>query len=140
MWSTSCVYREGNRHLHADREGVSIAKLLVEQDNEISRELLRKIFMQFDYAAWYVHFKELDAYVTARSLAKLSKVAESPRLADKMKYVFGRSRGAAKSLEHMRVIVARDAVTLGELETLLARAQVGVSLKAGFVADIEVKD
>ncbi|GJU46154.1 hypothetical protein Tco_1203420 [Tanacetum coccineum] len=56
IWSASCVYREGNRHLHAGREGVSIvkrnsyidvvAKLLVDQDNEMSRELLRKIFMQ----------------------------------------------------------------------------------------------
>nr|GEZ78103.1 hypothetical protein [Tanacetum cinerariifolium] len=49
-------------------------------------------------------------------------------------------QGAVKCLEHMRVIVARDAVTLGELETLLGRAQVGVSLKAGFIADIDVKD
>ncbi|GJS71196.1 hypothetical protein Tco_0704037 [Tanacetum coccineum] len=110
-------------------------------------------------------------------LDKLSEVAESPRLADKMKYVFGRSRGedesfaklvrdlcfalrislskkrrlvaelealgeregAAKPFEHMKEIVARDAVTLGELETLLARALVGVSLKAGFVADMEEK-
>ncbi|GJX67041.1 hypothetical protein Tco_0302768 [Tanacetum coccineum] len=108
----------------------------------------------------------------------LSEVVESPRLVDKMKYVFSRSRGedesfaglmrdlclslrvslskkrrlvaeleavgevegAVKCLEHMRVIVARDAVTLGELETLLGRAQVGVSLKAGFVADMDVKD
>ncbi|GJW90944.1 hypothetical protein Tco_0168497 [Tanacetum coccineum] len=48
--------KEGNRHLHAGREGVSIvngnltlmlvAKLLVDQVNEMSRELLRKIFMQ----------------------------------------------------------------------------------------------
>nr|GEZ25952.1 hypothetical protein [Tanacetum cinerariifolium] len=55
-WSASCFYREGNIHLHAGREGVSIvkrtltlmlvAKLLVDQDNEMSRELLRKIFMQ----------------------------------------------------------------------------------------------
>ncbi|GKF20576.1 hypothetical protein Tco_0069214, partial [Tanacetum coccineum] len=52
----------------------------------------------------------------------------------------GEVEGAAKSLEHMRVIVARDAMTLRELETLLARAQVRVSLKAGFVADMEVKD
>ncbi|GKD70813.1 hypothetical protein Tco_1324903, partial [Tanacetum coccineum] len=111
-----------------------------------------------DYAAWYVHFEELDAYVTAQ--AQLSEVAESPRLADKMKCVFGHSRGedesfarlmsdlclslrislskkrrlvaeleaagevegATKSLEHMKVIVAHDAVTLGELETLLACA------------------
>ncbi|GJU18297.1 hypothetical protein Tco_1146263 [Tanacetum coccineum] len=49
---------EGNRHLHAGREGESIvkgtltlmlvAKHLVDQDNEISRELLRKIFMQVE--------------------------------------------------------------------------------------------
>nr|GEY58633.1 hypothetical protein [Tanacetum cinerariifolium] len=105
-------------------------------------------------------------------------VAESPRLVDKMKYVFGYSRGkdesfaglmrdlclslrillskkrrlvaeleavgevegAVKCLENMRVIVSRDAVTLREFETLVGRAQVGVSLKAGFVADMEVKD
>ncbi|GJU84820.1 hypothetical protein Tco_1292366 [Tanacetum coccineum] len=68
---------------------------------------------------------------------KLSDVAESPRLADKIKYVFGRSRDEDESFAklmrdlcfHMKEIVARDAVTLGELETLLARAQVGVSLK-----------
>nr|GEZ13528.1 hypothetical protein [Tanacetum cinerariifolium]GEZ59285.1 hypothetical protein [Tanacetum cinerariifolium] len=48
--------------------------------------------------------------------------------------------GAVKCLEHMRVIVARDVVTLGGLEALLGRAQVGVSLKAGFVADMEAKD
>ncbi|GJS05276.1 hypothetical protein Tco_0321784 [Tanacetum coccineum] len=120
----------------------------------------------------------LDLYVSAGTLAKLSEVVESPRLVDKMKYVFGHSRGedeslaglmcdlflslrislskkrrlvdeleaarevdgAVKCLEHMRVIVARDVVTLGELETLLGRAQVGVSLKAGFVADMEAKD
>ncbi|GJY85470.1 hypothetical protein Tco_0499496 [Tanacetum coccineum] len=110
-------------------------------------------------------------------LDKLSEVAESPSLGDKMKYVFGRSRfedeylaslmqnlcsalrvlvsnkrrlvaelealgeveGAAKSLEHMRAIVGHDAVTLGELESLWARAQVGAALKAGFVADMEVQ-
>ncbi|GKF60633.1 hypothetical protein Tco_0177419, partial [Tanacetum coccineum] len=84
----------------------------------------------------------------------LSDVAESPRLADKMKYVFGRSRGedelfaklmrdlcftlrislskkcrlvaelealgeqegAAKPFEHMKEIVARDAVTLDHMD------------------------
>nr|GEV38203.1 hypothetical protein [Tanacetum cinerariifolium] len=87
-------------------------------------------------------------------LDKLSEVAESPSLGDKIKYVFGCSRsedkslgslmrnlcsalrvlvsykqrlvaelealveveGAAKSLEHMRAIVGRDAVTLGGLK------------------------
>ncbi|GKD55946.1 hypothetical protein Tco_1289333 [Tanacetum coccineum] len=52
----------------------------------------------------------------------------------------GKVEGAVKCLEHIRVIVARDAVTLDELETLLGRAQVGVSLKAGFVANMEAKD
>ncbi|GJV06543.1 hypothetical protein Tco_1344199 [Tanacetum coccineum] len=108
-------------------------------------------------------------------LENLSAAAGSPRLADKMKYVFdhlrgeddsfsklmrdlclalrislskkrrlvaelealGEREGAAKPLEHMRDIVARDAMTLGELETLLASAQVGVSLKASYVVDME---
>ncbi|GJW62632.1 hypothetical protein Tco_0111967 [Tanacetum coccineum] len=111
-------------------------------------------------------------------LDKLSEVTGSPRLGDKMKYVFGRSRSedeslrslmrslcsglrvslsnkrrlvaelealgesevVAKSLDHIRVIVGRDAVTLGELEALLARAQVGAALKTGFVADMEVQE
>ncbi|GKD33758.1 hypothetical protein Tco_1249267, partial [Tanacetum coccineum] len=50
----------------------------------------------------------------------------------------GEVDGAAKCLEHMKVVVARDAVTLGDLETVWARCQVGKSLKAGFVADMEV--
>ncbi|GJT74645.1 hypothetical protein Tco_1041370 [Tanacetum coccineum] len=49
----------------------------------------------------------------------------------------GKREGAAKPLEHTRDIVARDAVTLGELVTLLAHAQVGMSLKADYVADVE---
>ncbi|GJT77423.1 hypothetical protein Tco_1044148 [Tanacetum coccineum] len=52
----------------------------------------------------------------------------------------GEREGAAKPFEHMKEIVARDTVTLGELETLLARSQVGVSLKAGFVADMEERE
>nr|GEX21681.1 probable serine/threonine-protein kinase roco5 isoform X1 [Tanacetum cinerariifolium] len=43
----------------------------------------------------------------------------------------GEVEGAAKSLEYMRAIVGGDAVTLGELEALWARAQVGAALKAG---------
>nr|GEU63861.1 retrovirus-related Pol polyprotein from transposon TNT 1-94 [Tanacetum cinerariifolium] len=96
--------------------------------------------------------KQNDPQMTEK---KLSEVAEPPSLSDKMKYVFGRSRseeeslaelealgeveGAAKSLEHMRTIVGRDTVTLGELEALWARTQVGAALKAGFVADMEVQ-
>ncbi|GJZ47826.1 hypothetical protein Tco_0601658 [Tanacetum coccineum] len=153
-----------------------------------------------DYYIWCVCFEELDAYFTVGSLAKvnsicdiengdslkvpnysylyMSEVVESPRLVNKMKYVFSRScgedesfaglmrdlclslrvllskkrrlvteleavgevEGAVKCLEHMRVIVALDANTLGELETLLGRGQVRVSLKAGFITDMDVKD
>ncbi|GKE19139.1 hypothetical protein Tco_1426716, partial [Tanacetum coccineum] len=49
----------------------------------------------------------------------------------------GEQEGVAKPFEHMKEIVTRDAVTLGELETLLEHAQVGVSLKASFVVDME---
>ncbi|GJU80999.1 hypothetical protein Tco_1283364 [Tanacetum coccineum] len=51
----------------------------------------------------------------------------------------GRTRRCYKPFEHMKEIVARDAVTLGELETLLACALVRVSLKTGFIADMEEK-
>ncbi|GJY43863.1 hypothetical protein Tco_0432076 [Tanacetum coccineum] len=111
-------------------------------------------------------------------LDKLTEVAESSCLSDKMKVVFDRARSeekafvglmrdlcfslrislskkrrlvaelealvewgdAATPLEHMREIVARDSVLLGELEKYLARAQVGVSLKDGYVTDMEEKE
>nr|GEV67941.1 hypothetical protein [Tanacetum cinerariifolium] len=47
---------------------------------------------------------------------------------------------AARPLEHMREIVASDSVMLRDLEKLLARAQVGVSLKDGYVVDMEEKE
>nr|GEW04211.1 hypothetical protein [Tanacetum cinerariifolium] len=52
----------------------------------------------------------------------------------------GEVEGAAKSLEHMRAVVGRDAVTLGELEAMWASAPVEAALKAGFVADMEVQE
>nr|GEV86411.1 hypothetical protein [Tanacetum cinerariifolium] len=52
----------------------------------------------------------------------------------------GERGDVAKALEHLRDIVARDAVMLGELETVLTHAQVGASLKAGYVADVEKKE
>nr|GEX90681.1 hypothetical protein [Tanacetum cinerariifolium] len=86
-------------------------------------------------------------------LDKLSEVTGSPRLGAKMKVslsnkrrlvaeleALGESEGAAKYLEHMRVIVGRDAVTLGELEALLERAQVEAALKTGFMAEMEVDE
>ncbi|GKC38105.1 hypothetical protein Tco_1050489 [Tanacetum coccineum] len=49
----------------------------------------------------------------------------------------GDEEGAAKGLENLTVVVARDTATLGDLEHLLARSQVGVALKAGFVNDMQ---
>ncbi|GJW17134.1 hypothetical protein Tco_0024570 [Tanacetum coccineum] len=187
------------------REEVQTSSNQIAQLNALIAEMEVDYVVQyvpFDVFDAYVTFSSLakvflvecevfGVYVTVCSLAKfnfvymgpffildkLAEVAESPRLVDKMKYVFGQSRGedesfgvlmrdlcfalrislskkrrlvaeleavgevegAAKCLEHMRVVVARDAVTLGELETLLARAQVGVSLKSGFVADMELQ-
>ncbi|GKB34522.1 hypothetical protein Tco_0879464 [Tanacetum coccineum] len=46
----------------------------------------------------------------------------------------------ASPLEHMREIVAYDYVLLGDLEKLLARALVGVSLKDCYVTDMEHKE
>ncbi|GJR45203.1 hypothetical protein Tco_1313306 [Tanacetum coccineum] len=45
--------------------------------------------------------------------------------------------GAAKGLENLTVVVARDTATLGDLEHLLTRSQVGVTLKACFVNDMQ---
>ncbi|GJU24819.1 hypothetical protein Tco_1163440 [Tanacetum coccineum] len=90
-------------------------------------------------------------------LDKLSEVTGSPRLGAKMKYVFGRSRSEDESLgslmrslcsrlrlslsDKMRLVAELEVlVTLGELEALLARAQVGAALKTGFVADMEVQE
>ncbi|GKA02908.1 hypothetical protein Tco_0675689 [Tanacetum coccineum] len=45
----------------------------------------------------------------------------------------------AKPLEYMREVVARDFALLGDLEKLLAHSLVEVSLKEGYVADMEEK-
>ncbi|GJY93432.1 hypothetical protein Tco_0509214 [Tanacetum coccineum] len=44
---------------------------------------------------------------------------------------------AVRALENMKEIVACDSVMLGDLEQVLARAQVGVDLKDGYLADVE---
>ncbi|GJW65846.1 hypothetical protein Tco_0117730 [Tanacetum coccineum] len=85
-------------------------------------------------------------------LDKLGEVVESPRLPDKMKVSLSKKRrlvaeleglreqgDAVRALENMKEIVARDYLTLGDLEQLLAHAQVGVDLKDGYLADVEEK-
>nr|GEU35212.1 hypothetical protein [Tanacetum cinerariifolium] len=51
----------------------------------------------------------------------------------------GEVDGYAKCLEHMKVVVARDDVTLEDMEIVWACCQVGKILKASFVADMEVQ-
>ncbi|GJX36236.1 hypothetical protein Tco_0247793 [Tanacetum coccineum] len=63
-------------------------------------------------------------------LDKLSEVAESPCLGDKMKYVFGRSRSED---EYFSILVAG-------VEGLSGHVIVGAALKAGFGADMEVQE
>ncbi|GJT02827.1 hypothetical protein Tco_0823996 [Tanacetum coccineum] len=48
----------------------------------------------------------------------------------------GDEEDVTKGLENLTVVVARDTATLGDLEHLLARSQVRVALKAGFVNDM----
>nr|GEV81393.1 hypothetical protein [Tanacetum cinerariifolium] len=70
---------------------------------------------------------------------KLSEVANSSRLEDKMKVVFSQARDSEalgqradvlKSLKHMREMVTRDSARVGILEQLLVGAHVGMRLKA----------
>ncbi|GJV44202.1 hypothetical protein Tco_1428738 [Tanacetum coccineum] len=66
-------------------------------------------------------------------------LSKKSRLVVKLE-ALGERGDATRSLENMREIVARDSVTLGDLEQLLARVQVGASLNAGYVADMEEKE
>nr|GEU42612.1 hypothetical protein [Tanacetum cinerariifolium] len=102
-------------------------------------------------AALFGIFKDKMKYVFGRScgeddsfaklmhdlcLALRISLSKKRRLVAELE-ALGEREGAAKPLKHMRYIFACDDVTLGELETLLAHAQVGVSLKVGYVADME---
>nr|GEV42696.1 hypothetical protein [Tanacetum cinerariifolium] len=51
----------------------------------------------------------------------------------------GEQEDAVRDLESMKETVSRDSVTLADLEQLLARAQVGLGLKDGYLADVEEK-
>ncbi|GJW64669.1 hypothetical protein Tco_0116553 [Tanacetum coccineum] len=78
-------------------------------------------------------------------LDKLTEIADSSRLQDKMKVVFSRARSEDESFiglmrdlcSGLRELVVCDSATLGVLEQLLAGTHVGMRLKAGYVADIE---
>nr|GEZ48583.1 hypothetical protein [Tanacetum cinerariifolium] len=84
-------------------------------------------------------------------LDKLTEVAGSHRLQDKMKIVFTRTHNedecfieivcdlcrGLRSLGHLREMVGHDYETLGVLEPLLAQGEIGRRLKAGYADDMD---
>nr|GEV87254.1 hypothetical protein [Tanacetum cinerariifolium] len=84
-------------------------------------------------------------------LDKLTEVVGSDCLQDKMKIVFTRTHSedecfigivcdlccGLRSLGYLREMVGRDSDTLGILEQLLARAEVGRRLKVGYANDMD---
>nr|GEU52938.1 hypothetical protein [Tanacetum cinerariifolium] len=97
---------------------INNVRLEVKEESEVSLELLRFLTM----TALYI-------------LDKLSEVANSSQLEDKMK-ALGQRADVLKSLEYMREMVARDSARVGVLEQLLVGAHVGMRLKAEYVADM----
>ncbi|GJS05096.1 hypothetical protein Tco_0321604 [Tanacetum coccineum] len=76
-------------------------------------------------------------------LDKLFEVAKSSRLVDKIKYMFGHSRGEDESFAGlMRNLCLSLRISLSKKRRLIAKLEavreVGVSLKAGFVADVDI--
>nr|GFD59598.1 hypothetical protein [Tanacetum cinerariifolium] len=63
-------------------------------------------------------------------------LSKKTRLVDELE-ALGERGDAAGSLEHMREIVVRDSVMLGDLEQLLSHVQVGLSLKDGYMEERE---
>nr|GEV44205.1 hypothetical protein [Tanacetum cinerariifolium] len=124
-------------------------RVMEAEDNDVRVYYPAFVVLGIVYGCYRLEFGECPSFL----LDKLSDFTGSPRLGAKIKVslsnkrrlvaeleALGESEGAAKCLEHMRVIVGRDAVTLGELEALLARAHVGAALKTGFMADIKMED
>nr|GEV86402.1 hypothetical protein [Tanacetum cinerariifolium] len=82
---------------------------------------------------------------------KLTEFAGSDRLQDKMKIVFTQTHSedecfigivrdfccGLRSLGYLKEMVGRDSDTLGVLEQLLGRAEVGRRLKAGYANDMD---
>ncbi|GJY23390.1 hypothetical protein Tco_0397048 [Tanacetum coccineum] len=92
--------------------------------------------------------KGIEVFLFKGGLCLLTEVAESSHLSDKMKVVFdqapkleglGEQGDVVRALENIKEIIARDSMTLADLEQLLAHAQVGVGLKDGYLADVEEK-
>ncbi|GJX99013.1 retrovirus-related pol polyprotein from transposon TNT 1-94, partial [Tanacetum coccineum] len=140
-----CYNCQGEGHIASVSQSsvISIQHVVIPVIDEEETLILEEGFgWGIDYYIWCVCFEELDAYFTVGSLAKVNSICDiengdskKRRLVTELEAV-GEVEGAVKCLEHMRVIVARDADTLEELETLFGRGQVGVSLKAGFVTDM----
>nr|GEV46613.1 hypothetical protein [Tanacetum cinerariifolium] len=73
-------------------------------------------------------------------LDKLIEVAESSHLQDKIKVMFDQLSWSSEAFGARGEIVAGDSMLLDDLEKPLARAQVKVVPKDGYVTDMEEKE
>nr|GEV23507.1 putative ribonuclease H-like domain-containing protein [Tanacetum cinerariifolium] len=122
------------------RDDVRVEQAKLMGLNELVSQVEEEIEMneaqpEVDYCIWCVCFEELDAYLTVGSLEKvyigpffildkLSEVVESPRLVDKMKYMFSHLRG-------------EDELFAGLMCDLCLSLRVSLSKKRRLVAELE---
>ncbi|GJY70332.1 ribonuclease H-like domain-containing protein [Tanacetum coccineum] len=129
-------------------------KLQVDQHSEMTDEILRKIFI---LAPFFILDKLGEVTESPRLPDKMKVVFDQARkeeasfaalmrdlccslrvlLSKKRRLAaelegLGEQGDAVRALENMKEIVMRNSMTLGDLEQLLARAQVGVDLKDGY--------
>ncbi|GJU43073.1 hypothetical protein Tco_1200339 [Tanacetum coccineum] len=111
-----------------------ILEKLTEVDE--SSRLTDKINVVFDQArSKQASFAALMRDVCCSLRVSLSKKC---RLAAELE-ALGEQGDVVRALENMKEIVVRDSVTLADLEQLLARSQIRVGLKDGYLADVEEK-
>ncbi|GKB51822.1 hypothetical protein Tco_0902575 [Tanacetum coccineum] len=132
-----------------EKEAQDMGMIYVCVKNELCMDVL--LFDPLSQSAGSPHLVDKMRYVFGRSQAEdqafsglISNICVALRisLSKKRKLIaeleaVGDEEGAAKGLENLTVVVARDTATLGDLEHLLARSQVGVALKAGFMNDMQ---
>ncbi|GJR36077.1 hypothetical protein Tco_1211761 [Tanacetum coccineum] len=114
-----------------DRDGIQLTEVA-----ESSR-LLDKMKVVFDRAR--SEEKSFAGLMKDLCFSLRISLSKKRRLVAELEAMVGRGEEASP-LQHKREIVARDSVLLGDFEKLLARAQVGVSLKDGYVTDMEQKE
>ncbi|GJY36404.1 hypothetical protein Tco_0421782, partial [Tanacetum coccineum] len=109
------------------------------RDLDVESWKSRKVNTEADYGVIPTHRlrrNTLKAELSQQGTLRRNTSSTKRKLVVKLEAV-GDEEGFVKALENLRVVVACDAVTLKELENLLAYAQVGIALKDGFVNDIQ---